>query len=338
MAAWSSSYIAALPDSAFACIDSSGRHYPHHDSSGKLDLPHLRNALSRLGQSDTTSCGAAHLRAHAKAEGIGQNVTKALLPIKAQLMDDDEEEAWFAGKTKRRLLMVPFGGPLPSPHNAKGMDVDGEFFDERSDLYGPFKALRETRERAVDWNHAYMPPHQRTGDPTGYMSGRIIAKAIMDEEPDDEGLWADFWFRQGESKINLIRGLKRRYPQTVFYGSGQAVPAYVKSNPFTGHIERFPLFMETISTAPNNHLSQFRPAKAVLAELHSAELPVEGLNAFLSELDALGADLTLTSDGSEAVAKAGRVLSAANERRLREALAALSETLEEMAIASNPPA
>ena len=69
MAAWSSSYITALPDSAFACIDSSGRHYPHHDINGKIDLPHLRNALSRLGQSDTTSCGAAHLRAHAKAEG-----------------------------------------------------------------------------------------------------------------------------------------------------------------------------------------------------------------------------------------------------------------------------
>src|SRR5213078_1924721 len=160
------------------------RFYPHHDSSGTLDLPHLRAALSRVGDSSNQQCGKGHLEAHAKAAGIGQNASKALMPVKAQLMDDEEEEAWFAGKTKRRLLMVPFGGPLASPHNAKGMDIDGEFFDENTDLYGPFKALRQTRERAVDWHHAYAPPHNRTGDPTGKMSGAIIAKAVMDEEPD----------------------------------------------------------------------------------------------------------------------------------------------------------
>ena len=77
--AWSSSYITSLPDSAFACVDTSGRHYPHHDRSGKLDLPHLRNALSRLAQDDTTSCGASHLRAHAKAQGIGKSA-----PMKAE--------------------------------------------------------------------------------------------------------------------------------------------------------------------------------------------------------------------------------------------------------------
>jgi hypothetical protein len=329
----------ALPDSAFACVTGSGdskeRKYPHHSASGAIDLPHLRNALSRLAQDDTTSCGAAHLRAHAKAEGIGQYATKALMPIKAQLMDNEEEEAWFSGRTSRKLLMVPFGGPLPSAHSVKGMDIDGEFFDEKTDLYGPFKALRETRERLVDWNHSYAPPHNRTGDPTGRMSGAIIAKAIMDEDPDEDGLWADFWFRQGESRLNYIRGLKRRYPQIQFYGSGQAVASHVKANPDTGHIDRFPLFMETLTTAPQNTYSTFRPVKAVLADLDSAEIPVDaGLRAFLADLDALGADLTPTSGRSAATAKAGRVLSALSERRLREALAAMQQTLDELAAAS----
>lgn len=262
---------------------------------------------------------------------------KSLLPVKAQLMDNEEEDAWFAGRTSRKLLMVPFGGPLASPYSVKGMDLDGQFYDENSDLYGPFKALRQTRERLVDWNHAYAPPHHRTGDPTGRMSGAIIAKAIMDKEPEEDGLWADFWFREGEAKINLIRGLKRRYPQTQFYGSGQAVASHVKANAVTGHIECFPLFMETLTTSPQNELSTFRPVKAVLADLDSAQIPVDaGLRAFLTDLDALGADLMPTSQRSAVTAKAGRVLSALSERRLREALAALQDTLEELATASKP--
>lgn len=70
-AAWSSSYINDLPDSAFACIDSGGRHYPHHDAQGNLDLPHLRAAMSRIGDPANAQCGRGHLEAHARAAGIG---------------------------------------------------------------------------------------------------------------------------------------------------------------------------------------------------------------------------------------------------------------------------
>jgi len=70
-AAWSSAYIADLPDSAFACIDGDGRHYPHHNASGALDLPHLRAALSRIGDPANAQCGKGHLAAHARAAGVG---------------------------------------------------------------------------------------------------------------------------------------------------------------------------------------------------------------------------------------------------------------------------
>jgi HK97 family phage prohead protease len=70
-ATWSSSYISALPDSAFACIDSAGRHYPHHNAEGSLDLPHLRAALSRIGDSSNVQCGRGHLEAHARSAGLG---------------------------------------------------------------------------------------------------------------------------------------------------------------------------------------------------------------------------------------------------------------------------
>jgi hypothetical protein len=71
---WTRSYINSLPDSAFASIETTPdgkrlRHLPHHDRRGRVDLPHVRNALSRLPQVNwvnPTSAAAAraHLTAH----------------------------------------------------------------------------------------------------------------------------------------------------------------------------------------------------------------------------------------------------------------------------------
>lgn len=52
---WSRKYISSLPDAAFASLEmrSDGkkvRHLPHHDHAGKIDLPHLWNALARINQ------------------------------------------------------------------------------------------------------------------------------------------------------------------------------------------------------------------------------------------------------------------------------------------------
>lgn len=70
---WTRSYINSLPDSAFASIETTPegkkvRHLPHHDRSGRVDLPHVRNALSRLPQVDWVDpANAAAARAHLKA-------------------------------------------------------------------------------------------------------------------------------------------------------------------------------------------------------------------------------------------------------------------------------
>lgn len=62
---WTAAYVNDLPDSAFLFIESGGsksggktepkslRHLPYKDKNGSVDLPHLRNAISRLGQSAT---------------------------------------------------------------------------------------------------------------------------------------------------------------------------------------------------------------------------------------------------------------------------------------------
>jgi hypothetical protein len=52
---WSPAYVRALPDEAFAVVESSldgrrARRLPHHDAEGRVDVPHLRSALGRLSQ------------------------------------------------------------------------------------------------------------------------------------------------------------------------------------------------------------------------------------------------------------------------------------------------
>jgi hypothetical protein len=54
-AKWDRAYIRRLPDSAFAVIEFTPRgralrRLPHHDALGNLDVPHLCNAIARLGK------------------------------------------------------------------------------------------------------------------------------------------------------------------------------------------------------------------------------------------------------------------------------------------------
>jgi hypothetical protein len=92
-AEWSTEYISGLPDSAFAVISKGGtkddqnktvpralRHLPHHKADGALDIPHLRNALARLPQTDLSTEEYAeakrHLCAHAKETEIESEVCR----------------------------------------------------------------------------------------------------------------------------------------------------------------------------------------------------------------------------------------------------------------------
>ena len=76
-AVWTTQFINDLPDSSFAYIEPGGkkdkegktvprtlRHLPYKDANGKIDLPHLRNALARLPQSN--------LSAEAKAKALSK--------------------------------------------------------------------------------------------------------------------------------------------------------------------------------------------------------------------------------------------------------------------------
>jgi hypothetical protein len=296
MATWTAQYINDLPDSAFACIDSNGRHYPHHDSTGKLDLPHLRAALSRVGDLANAQCGKSHLEAHASA-----SLGKAdMAPIKATLLDDDH----------LRLLAIPFSGPFPSDTNPRGADRVGQWFDERTNIHP-----RLFEARPVDWHHG--------GDPLGVMGRTVIGKAILDDEPEEDGWWVDFWVKQGEKRLSLIKRVAERQP---IFGSSEAL--WMKATD-DGHITDWPYWRQTLSTSPENTHSILRPAKAVLADFASVGIEVDAsIKAFIRDLDALGVDLRSTSLGEDA-AKAGRVLATRNESRLRDARGVLAQSVSD---------
>lgn len=95
---WSTAYINDLPDSCFAYIEPGGkkddegktvprslRHLPFKDENGKVDLPHLRNALARLPQSNLSAEAKAKARekliAAAKEHGVGDYDKLAELKI-----------------------------------------------------------------------------------------------------------------------------------------------------------------------------------------------------------------------------------------------------------------
>lgn len=94
-AEWTTAMQNDLPDSSFAYIEPGGekdeagktvprslRHLPYKGADGKVDLPHLRNALARLSQTQLPAAAKAEARsklvAAAKAAGINTSMDEAL--------------------------------------------------------------------------------------------------------------------------------------------------------------------------------------------------------------------------------------------------------------------
>ena len=310
-----------LDDSDFAYIEDGGvkdasgktvprslRHFPIQDAA------HVRNALARLSSSPFGDKARAKVEAAAKKFGIGDG--KALMPVKAQLFDPDEDKAFWAGKIPRRLLAIPFGGPIASPVSPIGVDVDGEYFDDTTDIYGPHRILRTDRERLVDFHHgegAEYGVHISKDFPFRALGKTIIGKSILDPDPDEDGWWVDFWVKAGEKRLRLVKALSDRGAQ--LFGSSQAASGSVR--PLGGGlIKVWPFYKQTISTSPQNTLSVMT-AKATLDEINSSGIAIStAMTRLIEESADLEADLARASVS----AKAGRELSGSNEAEIEAAI------------------
>ncbi len=105
LADWDTNYMNNLPDSAFAYIKPGGekdadgntvprslRFLPYRNKAGEVDLPHLRNALARLQQTDLTPEEKAKAQAvldkAAKAAGVGAPAEEDTKKTKEATLDE----------------------------------------------------------------------------------------------------------------------------------------------------------------------------------------------------------------------------------------------------------
>lgn len=189
--------------------------------------------------------------------------------LKATVLDDDAF----------RLLAIPFGGPIPSPKSPRGVDLDGEWFDEDTDIRVKGALPRSV---PVDWHHGM--------DST--FKAEVIGKAI-DPEMDDEGWWVTVWLDHGARRLNLIKRLAEQGAQ--LFGSSQSSGPDVRKAS-TGHIEVWPYVAQALSTSPQNTHSVIRPMKAAVGSTIEAKMRD------------LARDLRSTSEMGDDEAKARRVL------------------------------
>jgi hypothetical protein len=124
------------------------------------------------------------------------------------------------------------------------------------------------------------------------MQTTLVGKATNLHEEDD-GWWVDFWWTQGEKRVDLIRQLGKK--GSHIYGSSSTIPSMKRSEKATGEITVWPYVEQTLSTAPVNTYSYLRPMKAVLADFDAADIPVSSaLKALLPAMEELAADLGAT--------------------------------------------
>lgn len=216
-------------------------------------------------------------------------------PLKATVIDDDAF----------RLLAIPFGGPIPSKASPLGVDLDGEWFSPDTDIKPDW-----FRTRLVDWHHR---SDQRIGR-------EVIGKAT-DLTADEDGWWVTVWLNRQKSHFGLIQKLVDRGVE--LFGSSETNPRLMQKAQ-SGHIDVWPYLLQTLSPVPINTRSVLRPMKALLAD-YTAE-GIEPTASFFDDLARYVDTLTGPSAdlSGDADAKAGRVLAARNEARLRDATETLA--------------
>ena len=264
--------------------------------------------MLRFVTEETAEIGGIGDEVQGKAKGM-----KSLVEIKAEPMDASRLDRWLKGEIPRRKLVLPFTGPLPG--GKAGLDLDGEYFDAETDWVGPFPALQKSRERIVDWHHDM--------DPTGIMKGVVLGREVLDLEPEEAGLWADWWANAGEARLKLVAQLERG--NVPIYGSSQAVRGAVRKAD-DGHILLWPIIRDTVTTSPQNIHAVIPSLKALFAMDLPEEIGVAAYRAALVRLRDLEPTLRATFGGAgsslphrgEPVGKAGRVLSRKNEALVSE--------------------
>src|SRR5205085_11578983 len=140
-----------------------------------------------------------------------------------------------------------------------GVDLHGPAFTRTTATIGDYPVLRDSRERFVDFHHSGLPKNRSRPDYDVVMGGAVLAKGIVDEEPDRYGWWVDMWANRQEKRLELVRRLRER--GIALFGSVEPIGAgRAKAN---GEITYFPWLFVTLSPSPQNTDAIVRPKAAL---------------------------------------------------------------------------
>lgn len=176
-AVWTTRYINDLPDSAFLYIESGGskdsddktmprskRHFPVEDSSGKIDVIHLRNAIARIPQSNAIT---------ADQKTSLQDKARKLLVAQSKSFDDADQLLSFGSEVKA-LGSGKLGGFLVRFTDENKPDITGDFFTNKTDF-----DFTTGEKATVYYNHGL--------DST--LKKRKLGQATLTMQ--DAGIWAE---------------------------------------------------------------------------------------------------------------------------------------------------
>jgi len=156
MAKWDRKYINSLPNASFAVIepdylngktkDKNARHLPYKDKNGKVDKPHLRNALARMNQIKpvTKSISTKELRAKAKKvlEAAAKKHLKSDKEEKKQVMSEETDLTMSTGKAGRFEF-------LDDRSNESKRVMKFELMDNK-ELYNGVRFTKEALQHQLD--------------------------------------------------------------------------------------------------------------------------------------------------------------------------------------------
>lgn len=189
-----------------------------------------------------------------------------------------------------RILAVPFGGMLPG-----GKDFDGEFFSPKTDL-------------CLDWfphNRPLLYDHGMDAKTAVSVIGRVDSTTAT---KDDDGWWVTAQLERSSSYHGLIRELINH---DALYASSGAMPHLTQKSK-SGEILRWPWVELSLTPTPANALARVEPGEA------------------RKHYTAAGLELPANWDTGARMGKAGRVLSSANEGRIRHALDDLQAVVDSL--------
>ncbi|HUT21372.1 MAG TPA: phage major capsid protein [Anaerolineae bacterium] len=285
-AVWSTASVNDLPDSSFLYIEPGGdkdeqgrtvprslRHFPVKDSAGKPDLPHVRNALSRLGQSGT---GGGWL-----TEGLRKRLVAAAQRLLAGGKSTDPDDLLLAfGSEVKMQADGRVSGYLVRFTDEDNPDLDGEYFDKATDY-----ALMERARSPIYYHHGQDPVIQK----------RVIGDGALTQ--DDVGIWLDGQLKLRDKWEQAVRRLGQAHKLTWSSGTATHLVERDQPGPKATHISRWPLGLDaSLTLTPAEPLN-----KADLKTLRAQ--PAQSLKALAPEVFAASASTELSEAKSAQRAK-----------------------------------